>query len=238
MRNKLFGSIVIISLLFCGFGFAYSGEDFFTGVVFEYNFLQYICATAYIVVLSLTMKLRKNNCFYKDNTVCLVRKGSRRKALANEIFKVGVYTFCLCAVLYIGIFCGEKILNCTLSASGFWLYAVMNFLVTLLFMYIELLMEFSQISGFSFLPLTLLYTSLLIIGSGIYMNYGYLLDMPSAKIFNFLNMINAANFASVTRLKYLSLNAAYPIAFILFFIIVLLMLLFYKIKKCDLPIKE
>lgn len=224
----------VLIILFSGIMLGGFYENMYCGVDFESGMYPYIINGMIFICFVLIEKNSPFSYFAQDNLTKLVRISSRRKALVYDIIRIFITVLFLECCECAGILVGSIIYGRTFVWERFASYFMINYVIKLLLILIQFLLEKSISYNFSFLLVYAVFLCGLYSGEDIYQRMLYIDDSEKRKIYEMINRFNIANYTSLLRIKQMG-GCVYKDMFIISALIfIVIVLLFIYIKKVDL----
>lgn len=236
LKNNVSVIIAMLINAFCSFFLVYFSKEEFLGIEFNFNTGHIIFTALSFICLTVIMQNRSSCLFKEDNIVRLTRIGSRRKALKIELIKIVFVVFLYEFIGDLFIFIFSLVLNKSFGSLAQMF--ILNYLIKLLLMIIQFAMDRVFSHNFGFMIISVMFITLLLIGSGIYAFCEKSSDNALISKLLFLNKLNLINYVSISRANFLTDKIIYPLLSAIGLISVVSAALFVKIKKINLLPKE
>ncbi len=216
----------------------YFSHGAYIGIEFNYSSGQFIFISLSFVCLTVIMQSRSDCLFKQDNIIRLSRIGSRRKALKEELEKIFLLVFIYEMESAAGILIFSLLMGKDLNLYYIVLLFALNFIIKLLMIIIQFILDLKLTYNFGFLIISIAYMLMLLAGSGIYLYCNEIADTDLISKLTLINKLNVINYTSLSRAFDLIDNAENALFVIIALIVPIISVLFIKIKNYSILPKE
>lgn len=210
-----FASVIIIVTLSDN----YLGVPFGVDIIcFIFSFIEFVCVCTVCKIDERSLFCNEHKAVRYKKRTCLIIKETEKRTLCILFF----------LVIHYGIVLAAK----KISLEDFALVLIFNFLTWLFFMLVQFFTEVKFNSDAGFFSIIVLYIALVFLGNVMY-NYCQNYSDATAELLEKLNVLNIANYSSLTRIKLLQCSVKKSLAFLAGADALALLVALFGLKKSD-----
>ncbi len=210
-----FASVIIIVTL----------SDNYLGVPFDVDIICFIFSFIEFTCICTVCKIDERSLFCNEHKA--VRYKKRTHLIIKETEKRA-----LCILFFLTLHYGIVLTAKKISLKDFALALIFNFLTWLFLMFVQFFMEVKFNSDAGFFAIIVFYIALVFAGNVMY-NYCQSFSDATAELLEKINVLNIANYSSLTRIKLMQCNVKLSLVFLAGADVAALLVALFGLKKSD-----